>query len=707
MSDQVDIPGYRIHSVLGYGGMSTVYLAEQESLGREVALKVMSEALAGDPTYTKRFLKEARIIARLNHPHIITVYDYGVAHSLHYIAMEHVNGGDLFRRVKQGIQVREIFDVVIQTCRALNFAHSKGYIHRDIKPGNILFREDGTVVLSDFGLAKGLSDSTQVTAAGMTMGTPAYMSPEQAFGETVDARSDLYSMGCVLFFMLTGDKPFVAENPVALAMKHLRDPVPLLPEAYSWLQPVIDRFLAKNPDERFQSGDEVIDELQRLLDEDTQTPVLPVRMDRSVKQADPGVVEFSLVDDTPSMRDVPSKEEISDILGVRTPVVGPSIGEHDVNPIPAFPDRSQVLDPRQILRGVDAADKVEQFRDSVREQALPAAVNPDSSAHLTMIEAGSGAVPTPQRRTRTGVLVGAVAGAIVIGTLANIGFTMYLSGQQRFVPDSTEAEEIARFEQNRWTAEQREIVRFRDALQVGGQGPEMVVVPPGQFTMGDLSGRYGASAQPARQVTIPRSFAIAAREVTFDQYDRFAKATGRTLPQDRGWGRGDKPVIYVSWEDATAYAAWLSEQTGREYRLPSEAEWEYAARGGSAQDYWWGDRASHQFANFGSDVCCRGLSDGIDRWADETAPAGAFPANEFGLYDTAGNVWEWVYDCWNVDHYGAGTGSAARLAGDCSKRVVRGGSWSDIPLHVASAARGRAATDAQLGFIGFRVVRAE
>jgi formylglycine-generating enzyme required for sulfatase activity len=159
-------------------------------------------------------------------------------------------------------------------------------------------------------------------------------------------------------------------------------------------------------------------------------------------------------------------------------------------------------------------------------------------------------------------------------------------------------------------------------------------------------------------------------EITFDQYDDFAKATGRDLPDDEGWGRGRQPVIHVSWNDDVAYAKWLSQQTGKHYRLPTEAEWEYAARGGTETVYWWGNEVQQGSAN------CRGCG---SRWdGKQPAPVGSFKSNQFGLYDTAGNVAERVQDCWHEDYEGAPTEGSAweeKNGGDCGRRVVRGGSW--------------------------------
>ena len=226
--------------------------------------------------------------------------------------------------------------------------------------------------------------------------------------------------------------------------------------------------------------------------------------------------------------------------------------------------------------------------------------------------------------------------------------------------------------------------RFRDPLGAGAEGPEMVVVPAGDFDMGPIDG--DSDEQPLHPVAVC-AFALGRTEVTFADYDRFAKATRRALPDDRGWGRGDRPVIDVSWEDASAYAGWLAQQTGRKYRLPTEAEWEYAARAGTTTAYPWGDSASHDHANYGKDQCCGGFSEGRDQWIN-TAPVGSFEANAFGLHDMHGNVWEWVQDCYADSYEGApADGSAREQCENTDRRVLRGGSWYGLPAWLRSADR--------------------
>ena len=227
--------------------------------------------------------------------------------------------------------------------------------------------------------------------------------------------------------------------------------------------------------------------------------------------------------------------------------------------------------------------------------------------------------------------------------------------------------------------------------------PEMVEIPGGKFWMGCMSGKdCQENEYPVHEVSV-RAFALSKYEVTFAEYDQFAAATGRAHANDEGWVRGRRPVINVSWVDAVAYTRWLSEQTGERYRLPSEAEWEYAARAGTETAYSWGNEIGHNRANCYPERCG-------DQWK-ETAPVGSFGPNGWGLHDMHGNVFEWVQDCWNESYRGAPTDGMAWEGGDCSQRVLRGGSRVSGSGVLRSAFRYAGTTSPRVSYIGFRVAR--
>ena len=224
----------------------------------------------------------------------------------------------------------------------------------------------------------------------------------------------------------------------------------------------------------------------------------------------------------------------------------------------------------------------------------------------------------------------------------------------------------------------------------------MVELRAAEFQMGSSPGLPHFDERPRRSVRLG-GYAISRQEVSFAEYDHFAEATGRPLPDDMGWGRDRQPVIRVSWDDAVAYAEWLSEQTGRRYRLPTEAEWEYAAGGGREEWYWWGNEPGSGRAN------CHGCGSPWD--GQRPAPVGSFAANPFGLQDMNGNVQEWVQDCYRDSYQDAPVDGRAVEAAACSRRVVRGGGYASAPDSLRSAARNKLVPDSRLDHVGFRVVR--
>ncbi|WP_132445488.1 serine/threonine-protein kinase [Pseudomonas aeruginosa] len=260
----IELPGFDIERELGEGAMATVYLATQRSLQRKVALKVMAAALAADPSFAERFLREGRTLARLSHPNTVTIHDIGNVGSCYYMAMEYLPNGTLKDRIQQGLDPEQGLAYVRQVAAALGYAHSQGLVHRDVKPANILFRADGTAVLSDFGIAKSIEDNTQFTQVGFAVGTPSYMSPEQARGQEIDGRADLYALGVVLYEILTGKLPYNGKDSLSTALAHLTEPLPELPIEQGRYQDILRQLLAKDPAERFPTAGALIAALDRL-----------------------------------------------------------------------------------------------------------------------------------------------------------------------------------------------------------------------------------------------------------------------------------------------------------------------------------------------------------------------------------------------------------------------------------------------------------
>ena len=275
MHRMLEIPGYRLHKRLGKGGMAEVYLATQLSLDREVALKVLLRK--EDAAFTERFIQEGHIVASLRHPAIITIHDIGqIADGRHYLAMEYLGGGDLAQHRGIVFSPSRALDIIRQLAGGLAVVHDGGLVHRDVKPANILFRDDGSVVLTDFGVAKAVELDNELTHFGIAVGSPAYSSPEQAQCQPLDARSDIYSLGVILAEMLTGTNPFRASSYPQTVLNHLQMPLPQLPPALAPYQPLLDRMLAKQPDERFGNCRELLAAIDTLTEPDMdQTRIAP------------------------------------------------------------------------------------------------------------------------------------------------------------------------------------------------------------------------------------------------------------------------------------------------------------------------------------------------------------------------------------------------------------------------------------------------
>lgn len=263
----MEIPGYRIQRLIGKGGMATVYLAIQESLHRPVVLKILDQVTAQrTEDLIERFIAEGRIIASLRHPNIITIYDIGLSDNSLYISMEYVQGGDLKQRMELPVSVDESLDYLSKVAGALAEAHKHGIVHRDVKPANILFRDEHTPLLTDFGIAKQVDTEADLTSTGIFLGSPNYVSPEQADGIKTDGRADIYSLGCIFYEMLTGKKPYLSNSVIDIVIQHKQAPIPRLPAECADLQPLLDRMMAKRREDRFPDAEALIQSIARMRD---------------------------------------------------------------------------------------------------------------------------------------------------------------------------------------------------------------------------------------------------------------------------------------------------------------------------------------------------------------------------------------------------------------------------------------------------------
>lgn len=256
--------GYRFVRLIGQGASSRVYLAERLSDRMTLVLKIIDVLSIKEPQALQRFVQEAELVAELNSPFVVNFLEHGFTKDYGYIAMEFFTRGDLKQRIEHGVSLADALNYIRHIGYGLSAVHEAGIVHRDLKPGNIMFRSDDSLAIADFGISKRLDETGEMTRMGSVLGTPNYLSPEQALGNTVDHRSDLYSAGVVLYEMLTGRKPFKAETASGLVYQHVHAEIPQLPNAVHNYQPVIDMLLAKDPNDRFYSAREFIDSLASI-----------------------------------------------------------------------------------------------------------------------------------------------------------------------------------------------------------------------------------------------------------------------------------------------------------------------------------------------------------------------------------------------------------------------------------------------------------
>lgn len=625
---------YEILEPLGEGGMASVYKAFQAGVDRQVALKVLPRQLATDPTFVARFRQEARALAQLQHPHIVPIHDFGEEGGYTYLAMSYIEGGTLVSMMNgRPLPLGVVRRIISQIGDALDYAHSTGLVHRDVKPSNILIDKRGNCLLTDFGISKLIASSSSITTTGSTTGTPAYMSPEQGLGHKIDGRSDQYSLGVILYELVTGRPPYDADTPIAVVIKHIYDPLKppreLNPELPENVERVIIRALAKNPDERFATVGEMVRALQMAIPDSDLFPHVKA--------------------------------------GVRTmPLSAPEIRAQlrRSHSLALAAAAGVVL--LTIFGGVFA---LLNSSSPVTAAATATAPPPATAAPVTAMVAS----PSP-----TGEPTATAAATAAPTSAATIAPTAPMVIATPFTP-TPEA----------------------GAVEISAvDGMRLRFVPAGPFLMGSDRNDVNALAfeWPQRTVTLD-AFWIDETEVTNGQY-ALCVAAGRCVPpislrsatrqnyySDPAYA--NYPVIYVNWAEARDYCEWA----GR--RLPTEAEWEKAARGVDGALYSWGNNApSPARANF-------------NRTRNDTTAVGSYAegASPFGALDMAGNVYEWVND-WYLGAYYAEAPEANPLGpATGTSRVLRGGAWNSEGREIRAASRYSYGPTRRENFIGFRCAR--
>jgi eukaryotic-like serine/threonine-protein kinase len=756
---------YRVLRVLGKGGMGTVFMAEDTRLHRIVALKVMLPSIAKKEVARDRFIREARATAKIDHDHIITIYEVNENSEVPYAAMQYLKGMTLEDWLKAGktLNVPQIMRIGKEIAKGLAAAHAQGLIHRDIKPSNIWLdaANKGRVKILDFGLARPTNEETEtrLTQIGLILGTPAYMSPEQARAQAVDERCDLFSLGCVLYRLCAGKLPFAGQDAMSMLLAiQTEDPPDLQPlnaDVPAAFAELIQKLLAKKPADRPESARIVVTAIQSIEREwiagakttSIRPAVRPTKDARSdgetvgaegVELVDPALEE-SAITELELIRPETANAPQGTSRG-RAWILA-ALGGAMVAVLSIFCCLGVVLATDHGVIDIVAED------DTARRLVEDAGLkvwDHHNKAHPVKLGANqlkSGGYHFEQAGLPNGLHFDPNPFSLPRGETRTIKIT-YVTPK----PSKPVQPALVEIRSGEAKALQKEWAAFlnRDVVIVNSVNAKLVLIPPGEFTMGSSKEQFAkkikkesvpevAAEMPAHRVQITKPFYMGATEVTFDQFKSFVAATSyRTEPAASGKGgtgldagkdigRNAKfdwlnlgpgyapskssPVSNISWRDAQAFCAWLSEREKKTYRLPTEAEWEYACRAGSSELWSFGDDLA-QSRNY----MWFHLPLKPDKNPTKPQPVAQKKANDFGLFDMHGNVAEMCSDLWSPSYYqrcvkenlvadpkGPGPGRE-------SSRVVRGGSFIEGAQIARSAYR--QFLDPTLGHVhvGFRVV---
>lgn len=532
---------YEVLCHIGRGGMAQVFLARHSGHGGAFAVKVLAEHLAQDPQVVARFEQEARTAASLSgHPNIVPIFDIGSGNGMHYLIMQFISGENLSSYLAEHVKLApaDALNVVAQTATGLVWSESKHIVHRDLKPANILLDKTGRIVILDFGLSKLADVATGLTRPGESLGTPYYMSPEQIRGEPCDLRSDLYSLGIILFELLSGRRPFDADSIIAIQMAHLAAPVSLLRDADPSLpeacEVFVQKLLQKRREDRYQSPQELLDELQKF-----GVTSGPGKLRPKVNAA----LEATLMEPVGT---ISASAAISPPTFVTT------------HPIPeaTLSESAATISP-----------------DMPRPQFTTLPPAPPAPTLL---------IPKPRDKRRFLWMAGGLFAAIVVVAV------LFLS-----------------------------LVPALPAPELNDAYGRMLLVPTGDFIYGENS---PDSPRPRQTISL-KGFYVDETEVSNKEYKQFVDATGHTAPKSADFTTApDNPVTGVTYEDAQAFAAWAGK------RLPTEEEWEKAARGVDGRRYPWGEEPW------------------INGVPTRLQPVNSFPDRKSpnGALNMAGNVFEWT-----------------------------------------------------------------
>ncbi len=691
---------YEIISLLGEGGMATVYRARQSLAGRvqrEVAIKVIESRLAQRDEFVARFEREAQTIISLSHAHILKVFDYGQQEDVIYLVMELLSGGSLAERIRRGaLPLDTTVRLLDQIADALDFAHSKGIVHRDLKPQNVLLDESGNAFLSDFGIVKLLDETSGLTQSGVAVGTPAYMAPEQWQAGTVDARSDIYSLGVMLFEMLSGHVPFQADTPFHMMHMHIYEPSPsahgLRPELPPNVDRVLDRALAKNPIDRYQSAGALAKAFKDSLTA-TGTPV-------------PILQTATAIDVTPSRSQQPTQPAVP---------AAPSRRRIPVGIIALFAVvvlASLLIGFVANRGGISSTPTLDTITANVQIAALPTSTS-SATASATNIPSAPpilpSATPTIVLSTRAPTSTPTVSPPPPTDTVApsstvapilpsatrtspatNTPIPPTVLPSNTLLPPPTTLAPTFTLSPPPTLLPTLVITATRAPgdTRVDSKSVMGVYVPAGCFMMG--SEGNDKDEVPVHKVCITKPFWLDQTEVSNALFDQYLAATGKVAGKalPTGFDSPTQPRVNVSWMEASSYAKW------RGCRLPTEAEWEWASRGPQDSIWPWGNDQTPTKAQT------------AELKPDRTADVMSFVIGKswVNAYQMAGNVWEWLNDWYDEKYYTISpTNDPQGPTSARQFRVLRGGSFRQDLLAARGSDRYWAPPEGRADFVGFRV----
>lgn len=744
---------FEILEVVGRGAFGTVLRAFDEKLQRVVAIKVMALELAATSPARKRFLREAQSSAAIRHENVVSIYTVEEK-PIPYLVMEYIPGETLQHRLDENgpLDVTNVLKLGIQIAEGLAAAHAIKLIHRDIKPGNILL-ESGMhdrVKITDFGLAR-TADDASMTQSGMIAGTPLYMAPEQALGQKLDLRADLFSFGSVLYQMVSGRPPFRA--PTALAvLKRVAEETPrsiqeIIPETPQWLCDIISTLHAKNPNERYASAREVRELLEYCLSELQQGRVPQVVARKPPpKRALPAPPKPT----TARTANRPPASFMAAAAAVLVLLIGLTITEAmGVTKLAVTVIRLSSGSGTLVIEIDDPTVQVAINGEEVtiRGTGVDELTLRPGQYNIAALKNGKPVkqeLVTITRDGRTVVRMSLESDAeIAEVTVANAA----AAGPHQWPPDAPPLA-VAPFDAAQAKQHQQ---AWADYLGVpaemeidlgGGEKLLLVLIPPGEYVMGtdradELKAESRKSDAPdwrikllelegvQHRVRITRPFWLSRHEFTIGQFRRFTGETNyltdaekddggwtildgmRVQNPELAWNKGvgypqgdDSPVVVVSWNDAMACCAWLSKrEVGMEFFLPTEAQWEYACRAGTTTLWHFGDNEA-DFPKYGWTT--------TDEIQKRTHPVGQLPPNVFGLHDMHGNAWEWCSDwaTFEKEYYKVSPVDDPTGPAQGTYRIMRGGPYSDGAMGCRSGSRLIDLPDRNHPDRGFRVAAA-